>query len=165
MLKIVSVLILFIMLYLLLKRQVLPRILSGLERRTRQIEQEMEGARQQREVTERMREESAARLLQADQETQAMLDASGQRVVEQREQLMREWELQVESQTQQFREDVARSRRQAIQEIRAQSADLVVAETEKLLHQQMDADDTDTRVDGAIESPGNDDAVPPKRHN
>lgn len=164
MLEIIWALILFIMLYLLLKRQVLPRILSGLERRTRQIEQDMEEARQQRAVAERMREESVARLLQADQETKAMFDASGQRVVKKREQLMREWELQVESQTQQFREDVATSRRQAMQEIRAQSADLIVAETEKLLHQQMDADNTGTLVDGA-EPPDNDDVVLPKRHN
>jgi len=140
----------FVLLYLLLRRWVLPRIAAILEARRKAIELEFEAAHRQMEEAVLLQQQYAERLHHMDEEQQAMFVASEQRLIERREQLMREWALQVKRQKQSFRSDMAQARRQALLEIQAQSAGLVMDATGKLLHRHIDAAEAEAVLQEAI---------------
>jgi len=128
----------FIMLFMALSRWVLPRIAAILQERTRLIETEIEEARRGHEEMESLKNEYATKLSEIDQEAKKMFDESEKRIVEQHNQMMGEWKSEMEHRKRDFLEDAEVTRRQAIRDIRNQSADLIITATERLIHQKVD---------------------------
>lgn len=141
----------FIILFVVLSRWVLPRIAAILQERTRLIEEEIEEAHRKREEMESLKNEYAAKLSEIDQEVKKMFDESKKRIIEKRNQVMGEWEEEMERKKRAFLEDAKVTRQKAIQDIRSQSADLIVAATEQVIHQRMSESEAQKALEDSID--------------
>jgi len=140
----------FVILFIILTRWVLPRIAAILDERTRLIEAEIEEARRKREEMESLKEEYATKLSEIDQEAKKMFNESEKRVIEQRNRIMKEWKTEMERNKRQFLEEAEVTRQQAIREIRKQSAELITAATEQIIHQRLDESEAKKALDASI---------------
>ncbi|MDT8376163.1 MAG: F0F1 ATP synthase subunit B [Mariprofundaceae bacterium] len=129
----------FIVLFIVLSHWVLPRIAAILQQRTHLIEEEIAQAHRKREEMEGLKREYETRLSDIDQEAKKIFDASEKRIVEQHNRMMGEWKAEMEKRKRDFLEDAEITRRQAIREIRKQSAELIITATEQLIHQKVDS--------------------------
>lgn len=141
----------FVVLYLVLGRWILPRITAILNQRTEAIKSEIEDARQQREEVEELKLDYAEKLAAIDEEAKKIFDASEKRVQERRKQLMDEWNEEMERKKRDFHEEAEVARQKAINDIRSQSADLVVEAAEKVIHQRLDEADAKKILEETIE--------------
>jgi len=128
----------FVVLYLVLGKWILPRIAAILNQRTQAIKSEIDEARQQREEVEEIKLDYADKLSHIDDEAKKLFDESEKRIIERRGQLMDEWKDEMERKKRDFHEEAEVARQQAIRDIRAQSADLIVDAAEKVIHQRID---------------------------
>ena len=141
----------FIVLFVALDRFVLPRIADILKKRTQLIEAEIEEAHRKREEMEQLKSEYATKLSEIDQEAKKMFDESEKRIVEKRNQLMGEWKVEMERNKRDFLEDAEVTRKQAIRDIRNQSADLVIAAAEQVIHERVGKTEAQKALDESIE--------------
>ena len=141
----------FVVLYVVLGRWILPRIAAILQARTRLIEEEIAEAQRKHEEVEELKIDYADKLAAIDGEAKKMFDESEKRVIERREQLMAEWKEEMERKKRDFHEETEVARQMAIRDIRAQSADLITAATEQLIHQKVDESDVQKMLEESIE--------------
>ncbi len=141
----------FIILFVALDRYVLPRIANILKKRTRLIEEEIAEANRKREEVEELRSEYARKLSKIDQEAKKMFNESEKRIVERRNQLMGEWKTEMEKRKRTFLEEAEVTRQQAIRDIRKQSADLVIAATEQVIHERVGKAEAKRALDESID--------------
>lgn len=141
----------FAVLFGLLSRWVLPRIATILRQRTQLIKDEIAQAHKTRQQAESLKKEYAAKLAAIEKDAKQMFDASEKRVIERRKQLMAEWKNEMERKKLAFLEDAEVIRQQAIRDIRAQSADLIVEATGKLIHRKIDEYEAQKILEEAIE--------------
>jgi len=141
----------FIILFVTLDRFVLPRIAAMLKRRTQFIEDEIAEAQRKNEESEELRSEYTTKLSEIDKEAKKMFDESEKRIVERRNQLMGEWKTEMEKRKRTFLEEAEVTRQQAIRDIRSQSADLVIAATEQVLHERLSEKEAKKALDESIE--------------
>ena len=141
----------FIILFVTLDRFVLPRIAAILKKRSRLIEEEIAEAHRKREESEQLKNEYTAKLSEIDQEAKKMFNESEKRIVERRNQLMGEWKTEMERKKKQFLEDAEVTRQQAIRDIRNQSADLVIAATEQVIHERLGKAEAQQALDESID--------------
>ncbi|HXH72318.1 MAG TPA: F0F1 ATP synthase subunit B [Mariprofundaceae bacterium] len=144
----------FIVLFLLLKKLVLPRLTRMLEARSQLIENEINAARQQHEEAEKLHREYEQKLQDVEREANQLFLEADRRILEHREQLMREWQKEMEQRKRQFHEDAEAAKQQALREIRNQTAAMVIEATEKSIHRQLDSEAAEQMVDEAIETIG-----------
>jgi F-type H+-transporting ATPase subunit b len=140
----------FIILFVTLDRYVLPRIAKILKKRTQLIEDEIEEAHKKRKEVENLKEEYTTKLSEIDQEAKKMFDESERRIAEKRNQVMNEWKEEMERNKRDFLEDAEVTRRQAIKDIRNQSADLVVAAAEQVIHERIGKAEAQKALDNSI---------------
>jgi F-type H+-transporting ATPase subunit b len=140
----------FVMLFVALDRFILPRIASILKKRTELIEEEIAEAHRKREEMEQLKSEYTTKLSEIDQEAKRMFDESEKRIIEKRNQLMREWKAEMEKNKRDFLEDADVTRRQAIRDIRNQSADLVIAAAEQVIHERIGKAEAQKALDESI---------------
>jgi len=141
----------FLVLFVVLSRWILPRIVSILQQRTQFIEAEISAAQKKHEEADELKNEYTTKLSGIEKETQQLFDASERRIIERRRQLMDEWKEELEKKKRSFREDTEVMRQQAIRDVRAQSADLIVAATEQLIHQKVHGEGAQKILDEAID--------------
>ena len=141
----------FVVLFVALSRWVLPRIAEAINARTRLIEEEIAEAHREREEMETLKIEYTTRLSEIDQEAKKMFDESEKRIVEKRNQVMSEWKEEMERNKRDFLEDAEVTRRRAINDIRNQSADLVVAAAEQVIHERVDKSEAQKALDESID--------------
>jgi F-type H+-transporting ATPase subunit b len=141
----------FIILFVALSRWVLPRIAAIIQERTRLIEEEIEEARRKREEMDSLKNEYATKLSEIDQETKKMYDESEKRIIEQHKRMMGEWKEEMERKKRVFLKDAEATRLQAIQDIRNQSADLIVAAAEQVIHQRVNKSEAQKALEDSID--------------
>ncbi len=141
----------FIVLFVLLDRYVLPHIANVLKKRTQLIEKEIVEAHHEREEAERLKSEYATKLSDIDREAKKMFDESERRIAERRNEMMSEWNAEMERKKRDFLEDAEATRRRAIKEIRNQSAELVVAAAEQVIHERVSKAEAKSALDESIE--------------
>ena len=100
---------------------------------------------------ETLKIEYTTRLSEIDQEAKKMFDESEKRIVEKRNQVMSEWKEEMERNKRDFLEDAEVTRRQAIKDIRNQSAELVVAAAEQVIHKRVDKSEAQKALDASID--------------
>jgi len=127
----------FVVLFFVLNRWVLPRIADILKERTRLIEAEIEAAHKKRQEAEELKTEYDHLIADIDAETKKMFEESEKRLTEDRERMMSEWNTEMERKKRQFLEDAELTRQQAIREIREQSAELITAAAEQVIHERL----------------------------
>jgi len=140
----------FIILFIALDRFVLPRIAKILRARTSLIEAEIKAARREHDEMESLKTEYATKLADIDQEAKKIFDESEKRIAEQRNRVMNEWKDEMERNKRDFLEDAEVTRRQAIRDIRNQSADLVVSAAEQVIHQRVNKAEAQKALDESI---------------
>lgn len=127
----------FIILFVALNRWILPRIANILRERTRLIEAEIEAAHKKREEAEHLKQEYDHLLADIDAETKKLFNESEKRLTEDRNRMMSEWNAEMERKKRQFLEDAEVTRQQAIRDIRNQSAELITAAAEQVIHERL----------------------------
>jgi len=142
----------FALLFIVLTRWILPRIASILMQRTEVIHDEISAARKQHQQADSLKSDYESKLANIEQETQIMFHESEQRMIERRKQLMDEWKAEMERKKKAFKEDATVMREQAVRDVRLQSADLIVAATEQLIHQKVGGDEAQKVLDEAIDA-------------
>jgi len=140
----------FIILYVVLDKFVLPRIANILKKRTQLIEEEIEAAHRQREEAEQLKSDYNHMIEEIDSETKKMFEESEKRLTEERNRMMSEWNAEMERKKRDFLEDAEATQRKAIKEIREQSADLVIAATEQVLHERIGKSDANKAIEESI---------------
>ncbi|NOR73502.1 MAG: hypothetical protein GQ467_06505 [Mariprofundaceae bacterium] len=80
-----------------------------------------------------------------------MFDESEKRIVEQHNRMMDEWKEEMERKKRAFLEDAEVTRLRAIQDIRSQSADLVVAAAEQVIHERVGKSDAQKALEDSID--------------
>ncbi len=140
----------FAVLFVVLSRWILPRIAAVLRQRARQIEDEIAQARQARQQAEALKLEYADRLAEVDRDAREMFDAAEKRILERRNQLMAEWREEMERKKRIFLDDTEVVRQRVIREIRADSAELIAAATEKLIRQKVDVAEAQQLIEETI---------------
>ncbi|MES0371205.1 MAG: F0F1 ATP synthase subunit B [Mariprofundaceae bacterium] len=141
----------FIILFVVLNRWILPRVAEIIQKRTRLIEEEIEETHRKREEVECLKHDYATKLSEIDQEVKKMFDESEKRIIEKRNQVMGEWKDEMERKKRDFLEDAEVTRRKAIKDIRSQSADLVVAAAEQVIHERIDKAEAQKALDESID--------------
>ena len=141
----------FIILFVVLSRWILPRIAAIIQERTRLIEEEIEEAHRKRREMENLKNEYSTKLSEIDQEAKKMFDESEKRIIEKRNQVMDEWKEEMERKKRDFLEDAKVTRQKAIQDIRSQSADLIVAAAEQVIHQRVNKAEAQKALDESID--------------
>jgi len=144
--EIIWTLISFVLLFVLLKLLVLPRITAALDQRTGEMKQELEQARQAREQAELLHLDYVERLAQVEEEANRMFDESEKKARAHRNELMAEWRQEMDRRKREFHDEVEQSKLTAMREMQEKSADLIIDATEKVLRQRNQQDQTDTAV-------------------
>jgi len=119
----------------------LPPILQTLENRERKIRESLDQAEQNRAAAEQKLKEYEAKLQVAAKEVETILSEAkhkAQRLLEENEQRLRAESQRIKEETAQ---DIDRERRKAIQEIKSQTADLVILVAEKVIGRSLSNDD------------------------
>ncbi|HKI62574.1 MAG TPA: F0F1 ATP synthase subunit B [Mariprofundaceae bacterium] len=150
--EILWTLVVFALFVLLLKRLVIPKIVAAIETRTRIINEEIEQAKQLREDAEHLHMDYVERLQQAEAEANRMFDESEKKARERRNEMMLEWKQEMQRRKKDFHDEVELSKRQAMREIQARSADLIVDAAEKVLRKKNRKTQTDEAVRELLES-------------
>ncbi|HCS13433.1 MAG: hypothetical protein COS82_03945 [Zetaproteobacteria bacterium CG06_land_8_20_14_3_00_59_53] len=153
----------FALLFGLLKWLVLPRMAAILDARSRAIAEEINAARQQREEAERLKLDYRKQLDAASQEADRMFEESEARLRKQHRQMMEEWKADMKRREAAFREESEVTRQQAIREIRAEAAGMVVEATEKLIHEHVGKSEAEGFINEALEALEKEPAKP-RRH-
>lgn len=149
--EILWTLIAFLLLFVLLNRWVLPRIIQAIEHRTQTIRDELEAARQSREKAESLKCQYQKKLDAAQNEIRQLFEEADQRIRAEREQRMREWQQEMKKREARFREELLIEKNRATKEIRAQAADLIVTATESVLRHHLDRGELDRLAKQAME--------------
>jgi F-type H+-transporting ATPase subunit b len=119
----------------------LPPILETLETRERKIRESLDQAEQSRVTAEQKLKEYEARLQAAAKEAEALMSDAKQKA----QRLLDENELRLRADSQRIKEeasqDIERERRKAVEDIKAQTADLAILVAEKVIGRSLSDDD------------------------
>ncbi|MDX8401226.1 MAG: hypothetical protein R8K47_01195 [Mariprofundaceae bacterium] len=141
----------FLLLLVLLRRFVLPRIDAILHERAERIREEIETAQAERRAAEALRRDCEARLARADEEIRRRSDEADRRLRAMHERRMREWERRMRRRETAFIEDMRIAQNRAARELRRMTADHVVAGIERLLRESLTEDDHRRLIERALQ--------------
>jgi len=135
-----------------LSKFALPPILEALETRERKIRDSIDQAEQSRTSADQRLQEYEAKLRGAAQEAESILNEArnkSQRMLEENEQRLRAESERIKAETAQ---EIDRERRKALQDIRAEAADLALLVAEKVLVRSLSDDDNRRFAQEALQS-------------
>ena len=143
-------LIAFFIALFLLQRLAFPRIGEALDRRRKAIEESIEAAERTRHEADALLEEYRARLREAREQADDIVSRArkaGERLHEEQIAQAKESREELMERT---RRDIETETRRALEEIRAEVANLTVLATEKLARKSLDDDDHRRLIDEAL---------------
>src|SRR3954453_7514129 len=143
-------LVIFGLVFFVLKRAVFPRITEALDKRQRAIEESIDAAERTRREADALLSEYRERLSDARGQADEIV-ARARRTAETSEgEILAEARTKREEMMAQTRRDIEQETRRAIQQIRAEVADLTVLATEKVTRKSLDSEDQKRLVDQAL---------------
>jgi F-type H+-transporting ATPase subunit b len=144
----------FIAMILILGRWVYPRVMAAAEGRQRQISEELAAAERTRQEAEQRLKDAEARLQEARAQAAEIVEGAGRSG----DQLRADLRARAEEEARRIKEsalrDIEAERRKAIDSVRGEVADLVVAATEKVVGQTLDEQRHRTLIEQAIAQVG-----------
>jgi F-type H+-transporting ATPase subunit b len=144
----------FLVMLGILWRWVYPPIAAAAERRQKIIADQLEQAERQAKETEARLKEAEAKLADARVQAQEMI-AGAERSAEQlREELKAKGEEEARRQVEKAVKDIEAARQQAVESVRSQVAEIVIAVTEKVVGDALDVKAHKRLIDRAIEEIG-----------
>ncbi len=128
----------FLLLLFLFQRYVLPRINAILDARSMRIQRALEEAAAKRRESEALLDEYRRRLDAVHIEAEEILLEARREAAEIHARAMEQLQADIQKKKKVARKEIAFAKHKAMEEIRRQSAELVVAATEKLIGREMD---------------------------
>jgi F-type H+-transporting ATPase subunit b len=133
-------LIIFLLLFWILKRYAFPAILSSVEAREKALEEAIEGAKRDRDEAARLLAEHKAQIEGARGEAQKLI-AEGRAIAEKmRADLLERTQHEQQELLERARRDIAAERDKAVAELRRQAVDLAIAGASKVVEENLDTD-------------------------
>jgi F-type H+-transporting ATPase subunit b len=155
-LSIVVEIVAFVALILILGRWVYPRVMEAAEGRQRQIGEQLAAAERSRQEAEQRLDDARARLDEARSRAAEIIEGAGRSA----EQLRGELRSRAQEEAQRIvdgaRRDIEAERQKAVDSVRGQVADLVVAATEKVVGETLDDQRHRSLIQRAIAQVGED---------
>jgi len=144
----------FLVMLAILWRWVYPPIAAAAERRQKVIADQLAQAeRQAKEAAERLGE-AEAKLNDARAQAQEIIAGAARSAEQLREELKARGEEEARRQVEKAVKDIEAARQQAVESVRAQVADIVIAVTEKVIGEVVDAKSHKRLIQKAIEEIG-----------
>jgi F-type H+-transporting ATPase subunit b len=144
-------LITFLVMLAILARYVYPEVVRVAEARQRAIAQQLKDAEQARADAGAQLEEAEAKLLDARRTAQSVIDAAGKSAEQLRQELRQKAEEEARRMADSARKEIEAERARAVVAVRAEVAGLVVAATEKVIGESLDASRHKQLIERAIQ--------------
>jgi F-type H+-transporting ATPase subunit b len=141
---------LFLICFFILKKVAFPRIGDALDRRQRAIEESIDSAERTRVEADKLLKEYRERLTAARQQADDIVARARKAGEQQEADAVSDGKRRREELVEQARRDIEVETRRAIQEIRAEVADLTILATEKVTRKTLTSDDQRRLVDEAV---------------
>jgi len=133
-------LVIFLVLFFILKKWAFPAILSSVEAREKALEDAIESAKRDREEAAKLLAEHKAAIDNARNEAQKLI-ADGRAVAEKmRAEMLEKTRADQQELLERARRDIANERDKAIAELRREAVDLAIAGASKVIEQNLDSD-------------------------
>jgi F-type H+-transporting ATPase subunit b len=143
-------LVVFGLTFWLLKRVAFPRITEALDKRQHAIEESIDAADRTRREADALLAEYRERLADARGQADEIVSRARRTAEVSENEILAEARTKREEMMAQTRRDIEQETRRAIQQIRAEVADLTVLATEKVTRKTLDSDDQKRLVDQAL---------------
>jgi F-type H+-transporting ATPase subunit b len=154
-LSFIAEIIAFIVMILILARWVYPRVLAAAEARQRAVAEQLLAAERSREEAEQRLRDAEAQLREARGQASGILEGANKSA----QQLSAEARSRADEDARRIsdnaRKEIVAERDRALDSVRAEVADLVVAATEKVVGQTLDGERHRRLIDDAIAEVGN----------
>ena len=144
----------FLLMLLVIWRWILPPITRAAEARQRQVAEQLEAAQRDREQSEQRLKEAEAQLAQARGQANEILAGAGRSGEQLRAEVRQRAEEEANRIVENARKDIEAERRRAVDSVRGEVAQLVVAATEKVIGQSIDGAQHQRLIEQAIEQVG-----------
>lgn len=144
----------FIAMILILGRWVYPRVMEAAEARQRQIGEQLAAAERARQEAEERLHEAEGQLQQARAQAAELVEGAGRSGQQLRAELRARAEEEARRMTENARRDIEAERQKAVDAVRGEVADLVVAATTKVVGETLDDERHRRLIDQAIAEVG-----------
>jgi F-type H+-transporting ATPase subunit b len=155
-LSIVVEIIAFVALILILGRWVYPRVMEAAEGRQRQIGEQLAAAERSRQEAEQRLDDAQARLAEARTRAAEIIEGADRSAEQLRGELRSRAQEEAHRIVDGARRDIEAERQKAVDSVRGQVADLVVAATEKVVGETLDEQRHRSLIQRAIAQVGED---------
>jgi F-type H+-transporting ATPase subunit b len=143
--------IIFVILFLVLRRYAWGPILEGLHKREEHIKAAVEEAKRAREETERMKTQFQAELAKAHEEIPKMMEAARKDAQQLAEEMRTRAQAEIQADRQRLRREIETARDQALHEIWNQAAQLATLISAKAIRRSLTPEDHRRLMDEALE--------------
>jgi ATP synthase, F0 subunit b len=140
----------FLIMLAILARYVYPEVVKVAEARQRAIADQLKEAEQARTEAEQRLKEAEAKLTDARKTAQGVIDAATKSGEQVRQELKQKAEEESKRTVEAARKEIEAERERAVQSVRSEVANLVVAATEKVIGETLDDDKHRQLIDQAI---------------
>lgn len=145
-------LVIFALLYIILRKWAFPAILGAVEAREKALADAIEGAKRDREVAAQLLAEQRTQMEGARDEAQKLI-AEARTVAEKaRADLLEKARTEQQEVLERARRDIAAERDKAITQLRREAVDLAIAGAGKVIEQNLDSDKNRKLVEGFLAS-------------
>ena len=144
----------FIAMILILARWVYPRVMEAAEARQRAVAEQLRGAEKAREEAEQRLKAAEAQLCEARSQASSILEGAGKSADQLAAAARARAEQEARRIAEKARKDIEAERDKAIDSVRGEVAELVVAATEKVVGEALDGERHRRLIDKAIEEVG-----------
>jgi F-type H+-transporting ATPase subunit b len=128
----------FLAMIFILARWVYPRVMAAAEARQRQVAQQLEAAERTRQEAEQRLEDAEARLQEARNQASEVIEGANRSAEQLRAELRSKAEEDARRLVENARRDIEAERQRALDSVRGEVADLVVAATTKVIGESLD---------------------------
>jgi F-type H+-transporting ATPase subunit b len=144
----------FLIMLAILARYVYPEVVKVAEARQRAIAEQLKEAEQARTEAEQRLKEAEAKLNDARKTAQSVIDAATKSGEQLRQELKQKAEEESKRTIEAARKEIEAERERAVQSVRSEVANLVVAATEKVIGETLDDDKHRQLIERAIAEVG-----------
>ena len=145
-------LVIFVILYWILKKYAFPAVLSAVEAREKALADAIEGAKRDRDEAAKLLADHRAQIEGARNDAQKLIAEARQVAEKSRADLLEKTRLEQQEMLERARRDIGIERDKAIAELRREAVDLAIAGASRVVEQNLDSDRNRKLVDAFLTS-------------
>jgi F-type H+-transporting ATPase subunit b len=145
-------LVIFVILYLILRKYAFPAVLEAVEAREKALADAIEGAKRDREEAAKLLADHRAKIESARDEAQRFIAEARQVAEKSRAELLEKTRLEQQEMLERARRDIGVERDKAIAELRREAVDLAIAGASRVVEQNLDSDKNRKLVESFLSS-------------